>query len=84
MDISKPGTVIVIYSDDGPSEPSENTTSIDCPHTEIHVFENRELMHEFVKDGDWNGQGRRPRVQSLTVGEGHSLGTFLTIHKQER
>ena len=81
MDISKPGTAIVVYSDDGPSGPCGQGMETTCPHTAIHVFENEELMRSFCESHEWRN-GKNWSVHAMVVGEFHSTGMSLTIHKQ--
>ena len=83
IDIQKPGTAILVYTDEGPRRPCGQSVSVTCPKTAVHVFESEEAMRHYMDaNADWGQSSKRPRFDYMVVEEGQMGGMSLHVHQE--
>ena len=82
VDIQRPGTAIMVYTDEGPNGPCGQSMSVTCPHMAVHVFRSETAMREFVDaNPNWSRNGKRAKLWWVIVGETSTSGASLTVHE---
>jgi len=80
-DMTRPGTAILAYTDQGPNGPCAQSMSVTCPKLAIHVFPHEDAMRSWCEENQSSlTSGKRAEVRYLIVGEGGSLGMSLNVH----
>ena len=70
----KPGNVLAIYTDDGPTGLCGQSMSTTSPHTYIFLFNSEDEFRENVKD--LGRKGQRGKLRFVVVGNYGSEGIF--------
>ena len=73
-----PGSVLVVYTDDGPSGICGQSMNVTCPHTVLHWFPTEE---DYQTANHFNRLGRRgknARIRAVKIGD-WSSGQFSLV-----
>lgn len=81
IDVTRPGTTLLIYTDEGPKGPCAQSVSVTCSKTAVHVFRDESAMRAWAKEHeDALTAGKRSQVRFLIVGDGQTIGTSFEVH----
>lgn len=80
-----PGSVLVIYTDDGPTGICGQSMDTTCPHACIHWFPNEAAYREFSEKHKLGRSGRRASVRVVVIGEWSAPGKIsVIVHEDDK